>query len=305
MKDPKTTAIINRYRYYLKVERGLSSNTIDNYINDLIFFLEWSDKSFDSISNNDIIKYFSSLYEYQMESSSLARKRSSLKSFYEYLINNEYPCEIDFDKIPSIKTDKYIPDVLSVEEMNSILECIHTDTELEIRNKAIVELMYASGIRISEMLNLKVHDLDLKENTIKVTGKGNKQRYIPVNDFAMDWVNYYLKNSRQIIKANKQSDYVFLNYSGEKMSRMGFWKILQKIVLESGIMKQISPHTMRHSFATHLLESGANLRIVQTLLGHSSIKTTQIYTHVNIRYLRETIKVHHPRKGKRFSPISS
>jgi integrase/recombinase XerD len=156
--------------------------------------------------------------------------------------------------------------------------------------------MYAAGIRISEMLNLKVNDIDLDNLIIKVTGKGNKQRFIPVNDYSVEWLIYYLKNTRPNLKQNKLIDYLFLNYNGGKMSRMGFWKILNKICLESGISKTISPHTIRHTFATHMLESGANLRVVQILLGHTSIKTTQIYTHININYLRETMKVHHPHK---------
>jgi len=298
MATEKDIALINRYKFYLKAERGLSDNSISFYRDDLSQFFHWINKEISLIRCPDIIAYMSELYDLGLEASSMARKRSSLKSFFDFMLENDYPTEVDFDKIPSIKLNHHIPDVITVEEMFQLLESIETETPLGIRNRAILEFMYATGVRISEMLNMKQSDLMFKEELIHVTGKGNKQRIIPINETAIEWVEFYQKTARLELKKNEETSILFLNYSGRKMSRMGFWKIL---VLQTGIMKTISPHTIRHSFATHLLESGANLRIVQELLGHSSIRTTQIYTHVDLRFIQEEHALYHP-GNKRFKP---
>ncbi|MDX9977875.1 MAG: tyrosine-type recombinase/integrase, partial [Candidatus Cloacimonadales bacterium] len=181
-----------------------------------------------------------------------------------------------------------------VEEMFELIETIDINTDLGVRNRAIMEFMYATGVRVSEMLNISLGDLMFSQELIKVTGKGNKQRIIPINDTAIEWVNYYIKTARLNLKKDNITNIVFLNYNGKPMSRMGFWKVLQKLALEAGIQKKISPHTIRHSFASHLLEAGANLRIVQELLGHASIQTTEIYTHIDLKFIQEEHALYHP-----------
>ncbi|MBP7562781.1 MAG: tyrosine recombinase [Candidatus Cloacimonetes bacterium] len=301
MISEKDTALINRFKFYLKAERGLSEVSISCYLDDLYQFINWVEMTLFDVTHSDITAYMSDLYDLGLEASSMARKRSALKSFFDFLLENEYPTQVDFDKIPSIKLNHHIPDVLSIDEMFQLLDNIDTESDLGVRNRAITELMYATGVRISEMLNLKTSDLMFNEELIRVIGKGNKQRIIPINETAMEWVEFYQKSARLQLKKNEETNILFLNYNGHKMSRMGFWKVLQKLALQSGIMKTISPHTIRHSFATHLLESGANLRIVQELLGHSSIRTTQIYTHVDMRFIQEEHALYHP-GNKRFSP---
>ncbi len=291
--------VINLYKNYLKSEKGLASLSIEAYISDIKDFVEWVEIDIRNITTDHLIKYLTILYEFQLEPSSMARKRSSIKSFLEFLIEEKILNEMEFEKIPTIKLKKLIPDVLSVEEIILLLDSIPTEDSLNIRNRAIVETMYASGLRISEMLNLKLSDIYYKELIIKVIGKGNKQRFVPINETALEWIDYYTKFTRQNLKKDKRTDILFLNYNGDPMSRMGFWKILRQLVLKTGISKHISPHTLRHSFATHLLEAGANLRIVQVLLGHTSIKTTQIYTHVDMTYLKEVHREYHPRKMRK------
>ncbi|MBP7563083.1 MAG: tyrosine recombinase, partial [Candidatus Cloacimonetes bacterium] len=275
--------------------------SISCYLDDLYQFINWVEMTLFDVTHSDITAYMSDLYDLGLEASSMARKRSSLKSFFDFMLENDYPTQVDFDKIPSVKLNQHIPDVLSIEEMFQLLDGIDTDTPLGVRNRAIMEFMYATGVRISEMLNMRTTDLMFNDEIIRVTGKGNKQRIIPINETAVEWVEFYQKRARSELKKNEETNILFLNYNGHKMSRMGFWKILQKLVMQAGIMKTISPHTIRHSFATHLLESGANLRIVQELLGHSSIRTTQIYTHVDMRFIQEEHALYHP-GNKRFSP---
>jgi integrase/recombinase XerD len=199
------------------------------------------------------------------------------------------------DLVPRIKLGVHLPDVLSVEEMFQLLNSLPVKTPLDIRNKLMLELLYATGIRISELLDLTLHSINLKERVILVHGKGSKQRYVPYVNTLDELFEKYLKQSRPLLLKLKQSEVLFLNNRGDKMSRMGFWKILRKAALEANIKKDITPHTFRHSFATHLLEGGVNLRIVQALLGHSSIDTTQIYTHIDMKRMVETYKQYHPR----------
>jgi integrase/recombinase XerD len=227
--------------------------------------------------------------------SSVARKRSAIKNMFIYFIEDEIGTLVKVDDIPSISYNRNIPDIISVDEMIRLLESVETDSKLGFRNRAMLELMYATGIRVSELLDLSVHDIDRKEYTILVHGKGNKQRMLPVPDIPMEYLLQYITDVRFKIKKDVVTNTLFLNSRGSKLSRMGFWKILQKCALKAGISSHISPHTIRHSFATHLLEAGANLRIVQTLLGHASLDTTQIYTNINIEYLIEEHKLYHPR----------
>ncbi|MDX9978159.1 MAG: tyrosine-type recombinase/integrase, partial [Candidatus Cloacimonadales bacterium] len=190
MYNEKDQALINRYRYYLRTEKGVNELSISFYLNDLEQFMLWASKSILAVECNDIINYMSTLYDAPLEASSMARKRSSLKSFFDYLVENDFPTKVDFDMVPSIKQSRYMPDILSVEEMFELIETIDINTDLGVRNRAIMEFMYATGVRVSEMLNISVGDLMFSQELIIVTGKGNKQRIIPINDTAIVSVNY-------------------------------------------------------------------------------------------------------------------
>ena len=284
------------FKLSLLSENGLSEKTTKSYTSDIKLFFEYFHKAIFEINTADIIEYLAELYKTGLAPSSISRKRSSLISFYTYLENANQKINIEFDKIPSIKYDYHFPDVLTREEMLDLLDKYPTDNPQNIRNKTILELLYSTGMRISELINLTTHNIYQKEMLILVTGKGNKQRLLPLNDFMLDLIKHYIKNSRITYMTPKSDDTLFLNRFGKKFSRMGLWKIVHQTVLEQGIIKPLSPHTFRHSFATHLLEAGVNLRIIQALLGHSSISTTQIYTNTDLRFVIEEHARCHPRK---------
>ena len=292
---PKTTAFINSFIFYLKTEKGLTENSINSYQLDLLDFFDYLKKDPDKTELDDIISYFNILQEIGLTNNSIARKRSTFRSFFNFLINENESILFDPANIPPIRYKQHIPDILSVDEMLLMLDSIPLEKPLDIRNKAILELMYATGIRISEMLNLTINDIFWEEELLRVFGKGRKERIIPIASQSIAFVKEYYQNIHPILSSRKPTNILFLNYSGGKLSRMGFWKILQQIAKQAGIKKQISPHTIRHSFATHLLEAGANLRIVQTLLGHTSINTTQIYTNIDLRFIKENHSLYHPR----------
>lgn len=279
----------------LQLERGLSKNTIDSYRSDLEDFLRYIDLDIESITSKHVLLFLSTLHELGLANSTIARKRSAMRTFFLYWDEQSILLQMDLDEIPPIHYEQQIPDVLSVDEMLHMLDEIPIDNTLEIRNKAMLELMYATGVRISELINLAMHDFIWDERLVSIKGKGNKQRLIPIASNSMKYVELYISNARKILKNGKTTDTVFLNNKGNKLSRMGVWKILQYYTQKAGLAKHISPHTIRHSFATHLLEAGANLRIVQQLLGHSSISTTQIYTNINMQFIIENHKMYHPR----------
>jgi integrase/recombinase XerD len=273
----------------------MAQNSVESYRSDLEDFLRYKPKSVFNYTAGDIVSYFVTLQSIGLVNTSLARKRVAIKQFFIYLDKQEIPVKVDFDLVPKIKVSQHLPDFLTVDEMFRLLDSLPTENPLQIRNKAMMELLYASGLRISELLGLTIHDINQSEKIILVRGKGSKQRFVPILDNVLELLESYISRVRTILLKHKKNDYIFLNHLGNKMSRMGFWKILQKAVLEAGLKKDITPHTFRHSFATHLLEAGVNLRIVQTLLGHSSLNTTQIYTHVDTKYLVETHRLYHPR----------
>ncbi|MFB3844714.1 MAG: site-specific tyrosine recombinase/integron integrase [Candidatus Cloacimonadaceae bacterium] len=293
--SPRLVSALNSFLYYLKVEKGMAKNSVDAYQKDLEDFLQYNPKPLQDYRANDIIDYLVTLQSIGLVNASLARKRVALKQFFKYLEKEEIPVQVDFEQVPRIKLTQHLPDVLTVEEMFQLLDSLPTEKPLEIRNKAMMELLYATGLRISELLGLTVHDIIWNEKVLLIRGKGSKQRYVPVLDNVLELVSGYISRVRPILLKEKKNDYVFLNTFGNKMSRMGFWKILQQAVTEAKLKKEVTPHTFRHSYATHLLEAGVNLRIVQTLLGHASLNTTQIYTHVDIHYLVETHRMYHPR----------
>lgn len=292
---PQHIAALNSFLYYLKVEKGMAANSVESYRSDLEDFLRYYPKTLSDYSATDIVSYFVTLQSIGLVNTSLARKRVAIKQFFLYLNRQDMDINVDFDKVPKIKISRHLPDFLTVEEMFKLLDSLPQENPLQIRNKVMMELLYASGLRISELLGITIHDIIWNDKVILIRGKGSKQRYVPILDNVLSIVENYQDNVRPILLRNKKNDFLFLNKLGNKMSRMGFWKMLQEAVLNSGLKKDITPHTFRHSFATHLLEAGVNLRIVQTLLGHSSLNTTQIYTHVDTKYLVETHRLYHPR----------
>jgi integrase/recombinase XerD len=287
--------LIKDFCFYLKVEKGLAQSSLDSYSSDLRDFLGYLQKEVEKIDHNDLLDYFISLQQTGLVNASLARRRVAIKQFYTYLEEMGIPTKLDFEKVPSIKIEKHLPDFLSVDRMLSFLDGLPLSTLLEQRNKVMLELLYACGLRISELLGLRTHDLNLSEMVILVMGKGSKQRFVPFPDAVAELLERYLRQTRPAIIKFGNTDILFPNNRGGQMSRMGFWKILRAACLKAGIKQQITPHTFRHSFATHLLEAGVNLRIVQALLGHASLDTTQIYTHLDMRYLINTHKIYHPR----------
>lgn len=291
---------LKEYLSVLKLERNLSDNTVYSYRNDINSFLEYLDEKKvtdpSGVKYNHLTGFFKLLSELGLASSSAARYYSSLKGFFRYLYLNKYITQNPMEKISSPKLARNLPPVLSVNEVEDILSKPATDNKLGLRDKALLELMYACGTRVSELINIKLSDLFFKEEVIRVFGKGSKERIIPVGSSAVKWVNEYLTAGRPLLeKKAKSENYLFLNSRGGKLSRMGVWKIVDKYVREAGIEKEVHPHTFRHSFATHLLEGGADLRAVQEMLGHADISTTQIYTHIDRDYIKQVHRDFHPR----------
>ena len=291
---------LKEYLAVLKLEKNLSDNTVNSYKNDissLIKFLDYKNISDPSaVTHKHLGDFFKSLDEIGIASSTAARYYSSIKGFFRYLFLSAYIKENPVDKISAPKLAKNLPAVLSISEIEKILTQPVTDDKLGLRDKAVLEVLYACGTRVSELLNMKLSDLFFTEEVIRVFGKGSKERIIPIGSSAVKWVNKYLKSSRPLLmKKMKSESYLFLNNRGSKLSRMGIWKIVDKYVRAAGIEKGVHPHTFRHSFATHLLEGGADLRAVQEMLGHVDISTTQIYTHIDRDYIKQVHKDFHPR----------
>lgn len=282
------------YMNYLIIERQLSNNTIDAYKRDLYSFFNYVKKSYKSIKKEDVINYITSL---DIDPKSINRHIVTLKNYFNFLEKNSMidinPCE----DITGLKTKKSIPRVLSEEDIDKLLD-INPKNAFEYRNKAMLELMYSSGLRVSELLNLNVNDIDFDLNIVRIFGKGSKERIMPINEIATSFLYDYINIYRNTLLKNKVNDILFLNSRGEKLSRQGFFKILKEIAREKGIKKELSPHTLRHSFATHLLNHGADLRSIQTMLGHENIETTQIYTHVSNNMVKEEYESAHPRSKK-------
>ena len=281
---------ISDYIKYLVMERKLSENSVYSYYNDLLKLSSFYKANLRDLDTKDIKKYLNHLNE---SDRSLAHAITALKSFYKFLIINK---KIEINPMTLIsppKLSKKIPKVLNVNEIDKLLN-IKLENEFDYRNKAMLELMYACGLRVSEIIELKMTDLDLVNNVVKVFGKGSKERIIPIGDYATEALKIYIEHYRNILLKNKISEYLFINNQGNKISRVGFFKMLKKLALEEGIKRDFSPHTLRHSFATHLLDNGADLRSIQELLGHESISTTQIYTHVSKENIRKDYDEFHP-----------
>ncbi len=278
---------------YLLIDKKYSQNTIDSYTNDLNKFSSYINKSITQINKQDIINVLKKLQIENLSNSSINRFVTTLRSFYKFLIINDIVKENIMDFISSPKREKHLPKVLSETEIDKLLNIPLTDV-FSYRNKAILELMYAAGIRVSELINLKVNDIDLNMALLKTLGKGSKERIIPLGDYALKYLKIYINEYRPLLIKRNLTDYLFLNNRGNKLTRQGLFKILEKLAREQGIKTEISPHVLRHSFATHLLNGGADLRSIQELLGHSDISTTQIYTHISNKKLNEDYHKFHP-----------
>lgn len=249
---------------------------------------------FKSISKNEIREYLAQLQNENMSNSSILRTISALRKFFSYLVSEHVISDDPMFLIDTPKKQQHLPDVLTLKEVENLLASPNTGETLGLRNRAILEVMYATGLRVSEIINLKLNDLHLSMGILQTIGKGNKERIVPIGDVAIEWINRYLEISRPKLLKKKTSPYLFLNFHGNQLTRQGIWKNLKLEVKKAGIEKNVTPHTLRHSFATHILENGADLRIVQELLGHSDISTTQIYTHLSNKRLTEIYNQAHP-----------
>jgi len=291
---------LKEYLAHLKLEKNLSANTVSSYRIDLSSFISFL-KNFNiddpsSITSDHIGSFFKTLKEIGLSGSSSARYFSSLKGFFLFLLKNKYILKNPIEKISAPKISNRLPIVLEINDVEKILSMPDVEDKFGLRDKAILELFYACGTRVSELINLKVSDLYFNDEIIRVFGKGSKERLIPIGSSAINWISEYLKKSRPLLmKKLKSENYLFLNSRSSKISRMGIWKIVDRYVKEAGIRKDVHPHTFRHSFATHLLEGGADLRAVQEMLGHADISTTQIYTHIDRDYIKQVHKQYHPR----------
>ncbi|MCI0129609.1 MULTISPECIES: site-specific tyrosine recombinase XerD [unclassified Vagococcus] len=294
---------IEDYLYFLKIERGLSQNTIVSYQRDLnqyqAYLIEKNISSIDEVDRFVIMDFLTYLKESGKSSTTIIRMVSSLRKFHQFLRQERYTESDPMQYIDTPKKRQTLPKTLSIEEVEKIIESPDTTTVLGIRDRAILEVMYATGLRVTELITLTLSDLHLSIGLLKTLGKGDKERIVPLGDQAIHWINRYLEESRPELsiknKTDLSNDFLFLNYQGKGFSRQGIWKNLKVYVSQAGITKDVTPHTLRHSFATHLLENGADLRIVQELLGHADISTTQIYTHISKQRLADVYKEHFPR----------
>lgn len=294
--------IINEYRYYLTNEKGLSKNTISSYLNDIKQYQTFLNRyhkitNVDQIEKKHLEGFLKSLHNQKLSPSSIARKLTTIKNFHQFLFKEEEVKTDISSKIKAPKQEKKLPEVLSIDEVLTLLNSIDTTTALGLRNQALLELIYGSGLRVSELLNIKLTDLYLNELYIKVTGKGAKERIVPINDLTASALRKYLTTGRMQLTKLK-NNYLFLNKQGNQLSRVGFFKLLKKMAEDCNIKSSISPHTLRHSFATHMLENNIDLRTLQVLLGHEDISTTQIYTHISQKRIKEVYSKAHPRARK-------
>lgn len=298
--DQVLNQFLQEYLAYLKFEKNLSLRSVESYESDITKFLSHLNDAdisdLNEVGSNDISDYFNILRDLGISSSTSARYLSAIKGFFKYLSTQEYierdPAEILSARI----TERKLPIVLSFYEINKIIEAPDTSNILGIRDRAMLELFYSCGLRVSELINLKISDLYFEDEVIRVLGKGSKQRIVPIGSSAVEWITEYLKKVRPSLERKlKSENIIFLNRRGTKLSRMGIWKIVDRYVKEAGIEKEFHPHTFRHSFATHLLEGGADLRAVQEMLGHADISTTQIYTHIDKDFIKQIHRDFHPR----------
>lgn len=289
------------FLHYLIVEKGLAENTIQSYRRDISAYLIFIEKKLqindiNHVTRVHIMQFLSCLKDEGKSARTIARHIASIRSFHHFLILDKI---VDHDPTVHIETphpELKLPKVLNTDEVDTLLNTPDLTTTLGLRDKAMLELMYATGMRVSELVNLNINDVHLSLGFVRCLGKGNKERIIPIGKMATEALKEYLEKARpKLINQKNKTDSLFMNHHGQRLSRQGFWKILKQMAVKAGIEKELTPHTLRHSFATHLLENGADLRSVQELLGHSDISTTQIYTHVTKTRLKDVYNQFHPR----------
>ena len=297
--------ILLKYRQYLKLERSLSENTVEAYLTDLdklLAYLTLEGIDITDVTLQDLENFSAGLHDIGIHPRSQARILSGIRSFFRFLTLDDYIRQDPSELLESPQIGRHLPDVLTVEEIDALIGAIDQTTPEGQRNRTILETLYSCGLRVSELCNLKLSDLYLNEGFIKVEGKGSKQRLVPISPRAINELkNYFVERGNAKIKPEYE-DFVFISRFGKNISRIMVFHIIKELADRIGLKKSISPHTFRHSFATHLLEGGANLRAIQAMLGHESIGTTEIYTHIDRNMLRQEIIEHHPRnKKKRFN----
>ena len=289
----KEDSNLRSFLNYLLVDKGLSNNTVKAYEADISSFFQWLDNEdlkYKNLQEDHINKYISFLFQRKMRSSSVNRKISSIKSFYIFLVKRNFLKNSPLNDLVTPKQEKYLPESMSEAEVDKLLNSPDVANKIENRDKAMIEMLYATGMRISELVNLKITDVDMKRCVVKVFGKGSKERLVPFGETALDSLKSYLNDRKQ-----SSSKEIFLSNRGKKMTRVAFWQRVKVYLIRENLKNSISPHTLRHAFATHLLNRGADLRSVQLLLGHSDLSTTQIYTHIAKQRLSDVLKKHHPR----------
>lgn len=292
---------IKDFEIFLRFERNFSDNTLDAYVRDIKKLKDYAEEDLenvgpDSIGYENLQEYIFNLSKQKFSERSQARWISSIKSFFKFLLEDEYREDNPAALLEGPKLGLYLPDTLSLPDINRIIAAIEVNTDLGKRNQCIIEVLYGCGLRVSELIDLKISNINFKEQYIKVNGKGNKTRFVPLADYTAELLESYIKEVRSKGKINKKyEDTLFLNSRGTSMSRVIVFLIIKELTDKAGVNKKISPHTFRHSFATHLLQNGADLRYIQEMLGHSSITTTEIYTHLKTEELRDVILSYHPR----------
>lgn len=299
------TRLCKDYAYYLGIERALSPNTVAAYLADVEQFLEWCDMPAEAVQSDDIVRYFESRKVLKeganrgkaLDKRSQSRVLSSLKSFFKWmelegLLTSGNPC----DKVEFPKVGRKLPQVLSVEEVEAIIDSVDTGSWLGLRDRAVLEVLYGCGLRVSEASGLKISNLYFNDGFIRVCGKGDKERLVPIGEVAVHALEQYL--TERPVHLGSDSDLVFINSRGGALSRVSIFKLIKSQAIAAGVNKTISPHSLRHSFATHMVENGADLRLVQEMLGHESILTTEIYTHLDSSTWQKNILLHHPRAKK-------
>ena len=291
---------IQRFLRHLKIERNLSDNTLSSYLFDLTRFSGFLNdrriSTFENVTPGEITAYIHRLYDIGLAGSSISRNLSAIRMLYRFLFADGAVKKNPADLVDSPKPPSKLPVVLSVNEVISVLEQAELSDKLGYRDRSMLEFLYGTGVRVSELTHVKLRDLDLENRIVRIIGKGGKERFVPCGEIALSYVMRYINEFRNTLikKKSRPLDCVFLNWRGNPMSRMGVWKIVRNYCVKAGITLKVSPHTFRHSFATHLLEGGADLRAVQEMLGHADISTTQIYTHLDREYLLEVHKTFHP-----------
>lgn len=295
VKQISDQEILSMYLNYESMEKGLSLNTLESYRRDIVIYLDFLSRNKKTIlkaTRKDIEKFLSERKDKGSKSRTVARNKVSIVNLYKFLVMENYISKNPTDNLEVIRLKRVLPESLTTEEVDDLLSVHNEKTDKGLRDKAIFELMYSSGLRVSEICSLKIEDIFFDEKYLKICGKGKRERIVPINKKALDILKRYIQTSRVVMVKGKKTSELFLNFRGDKISRVGIWKIVKEAMKKSGIEKNIYPHTLRHSFATHLIQHGADLRSVQRMLGHSDITTTEIYTHVDSTHLKKQIAKH-------------